>query len=61
MKTGVPIIGNHSYSKCERIAKLSKETLGQQRGEKLNYDMLTLIFNIKFILILKGVFWAPTV
>ena len=38
-----------------------RQTNLQQRGEKLNYDMLTLIFNMKFILILRGVSWAPTV
>ena len=83
---------NHSYSTCERIAKLNKEAPGkikntskndqrgcpsllkfgqlilrrrqtnlEQRGEKLNYDMLTLKFNMKFILLLRGISWAPTI
>ena len=31
------------------------------KGEKLDYDMLILIFNMKFILILRGVSWTPKV
>ena len=37
------------------------ETNLQQIGEKLNYDMLTLISNMKFTLILRGASWGPTV
>ena len=52
---------------CPSVLKLGQQILRrrqtnlQQRGEKMNYDMLTLIFNMKFILSLRGVSWAPTV
>ena len=52
---------------CPSLLKFGQQILRrrqtnlEQRGEKLNYDMLTLIFNMKFILILRGVSWAPTV
>ena len=52
---------------CPSLLKFGQQILGriqtnlQQREEKWNYDMLTLIFNMKFILVLRDVSWAPTV
>ena len=52
---------------CPSLLKFSqyilrqRQTNLQQRGVKLNYDMLTLIFDMKFILIFRRVSRAPTV
>ena len=49
---------------CPSLLKFGQQILRrrqtnlQQTGEKLNYDMLTLIFNMKVIIILRGVSWA---
>ena len=37
------------------------ETNLEQKREKLNYDMLTLISNVRFIFILRSAPLAPTV
>ena len=45
---------------CPSLLKFDQQMLRrmqtnlQQRGEKLNDDMLTLIFNMMFIVILRG-------
>ena len=53
--------GCASLLKFDQLILRRRQTNLQQGGEKLNYDMLTLIFNMKFILIPRGVSWAVTV
>ena len=50
--------GCPSILKFDQQIPRQRQNNVQQRGEKMNYDMLTLIFNMKFILILIRVSWT---